>query len=399
MMNRITTYILSACFILACTISCTKENPDSPQNSGDAIRFVTSTQETTTKAEIIDGQEDFINKGKGENEDGGFSLDAWFVESSQSTNAIKYISDAWVWYFEDAIKENLGANRVWRFREKTANKQLTEYYWPNNGALNFFAYMPMTDELESNGITIENYTVGTGPVFTVTLPLANDDKTGNADNTQTPGQAWTEDKNATATNATLTQDNICEFIYAYTPGATSTEKRADAGDGTYGVDLKFVHPYSAIYVKLENSHRMTIHTIKFTDIFYKGTYTHYVANNTTIPSISNWSQTGSGDLLLHIGKAVPDDINYGVTFNGPNLVLPQQISDKARIEVNFTTPGTTQTTETRSALLKNSAVSEWKPGYAYTYSLNMGDNQEEVLFNVLVDKWKDVAYKNEIGVE
>lgn len=381
MMNRITTYILSACFILACTISCTKENPDSPQNSGDAIRFVTSTQETTTKAEIIDGQEDFINKGKGENEDGGFSLDAWFVESSQSTNAIKYISDAWVWYFEDAIKENLGANRVWRFRKKTDDKQLTDYYWPNNGALNFFAYMPMTDELLSNGVTIENYTVGTGPVFTVTLPLANEDKTN------------------AATNAPITQDNICEFIYAYTPDATSTEKRADAGDGTYGVDLKFVHPYSAIYVKLENSHRMTIHTIKFTDIFYKGTYTHYVTGNSTIPSISNWSLTERGDLLLHIGKAVPDDINYGVTFNGPNLVLPQQISGNAKIEVNFTTPGTTQTTETRSAVLKNSAVSEWKPGYAYTYSLNMGDNQEEVLFNVLVDKWKDVAYKNEIGVE
>lgn len=381
MAGKIVKYFLLTFLVGVCTLSCTKDSHTEEKQNGSAIRFVTATQDKTTKAELIDNS-NFVDKGKGVNEDGGFTLDAWHVESEQSTEAIKYINNAWIWYFEDAIKENLGANRIWRFREKTGNKQLIEYYWPQDGALNFFAYMPMVENLSSSGVSNISYSVAEGPKFTASLPLVHNSESG----------AGTSQAN------TLTQNNMSEFIYAYTEGATPVNKQADAGDGTYGVDLKFVHPYSAILLKLKRGFRMKLHSISFNNIFYSGTYTHNVTGNTTIPSIGNWKLTEKGNLVLNIEQSIPDDINYGVTFNGPNLVLPQIIGDEAKIEIKYTRAQNSNL-ETHVVALKNEDVQQWEPGKAYTYVFDLGDNAEEVLFKVIVEPWKKIDYKNQIDVE
>ena len=49
--------------------------------------------------------------------------------------------------------------------------------------------------------------------------------------------------------------------------------------------------------------------------------------------------------------------------------------------------------------IKSTDITEWVSGRKYTYILNLGDNKEEILFQVKVDPWDKIEYENEIEIE
>ena len=72
------------------------------------------------------------------------------------------------------------------------------------------------------------------------------------------------------------------------------------------------------------------------------------------------------------------------------------MTDNVVLEINFTRD---DITDTKSVTLKNSTQPKWEPGLIYTYTLKIGDPAEEILFNVAVEEWNVIEYKNEVGIE
>lgn len=347
-MRRICTYtILSV--ILSVAIACRKD--DQFSDAGNSIGF--SIEQTSTKGTFFSSDNDLMDPEKG---GGNFTVYA-YDEGKETA----YIADQRVWYFADDAR--------WRFWDAVSNN-VTHRFWPNSN-LDFFAFMPYSTDLDDAGVTIGTYSGQNGPSFSCTLPL--DDQSG-----------------------------LQEFIYAYSKGQNknSTGRNGDKGV----VQLRFVHPMAAVVIKLDQSYRMKINSISISGIYNSGTFRNafntldFDGNQNANFTYADWTPSGSKNktLTAEIGKEVPDEINYGSPVGGPYMVLPQNlegVSLKIEFERDDMDP------ETRSASIYSPDVPNWEPGKIYTYSLTMGDPLEEIMFNIYVDEWDVIGYRNDIGVE
>ena len=315
----------------------------------DVINLVVEDYSVSTKAHIINN-EDFKDESKG---GGSFSLSAWNYDKSTPANAQQYIEHELVWY-RAGDEGQVANNRLWRFKR---GDELVECYWPYNGVSDFLAYMPVHEKLDQVGISNIGYAPETGISYTANPPLSNN------------GEG-------------VTQENLREFLYAVAEDETPQNSAS-------GVGLEFQHPLTAIYFKVAKSYRMTINTIEISDLKNSGKF----SNNT-------WTFNDSQEMTLmtlQIDKKIPEDINYGVVFYGPVLVLPQELDDiklavvGTRSEKNDYKPA--------SVSLKTDNHVKWEPGKAYTYSLNLGEQNVEVLFDVTVQNWDEVNYKHNIDIE
>ena len=315
----------------------------------DVINLVVEDYSVSTKAHIINN-EDFKDESKG---GGSFSLSAWNYDKSTPANAQQYIEHELVWY-RAGDEGQVANNRLWRFKR---GDELVECYWPYNGVSDFLAYMPVHEKLDQVGISNIGYSPETGISYTANLPLLNN------------GEG-------------VTQENLREFLYAVAKNKTPQNSAS-------GVGLEFQHPLTAIYFKVAKSYRMTINTIEISYLKNSGKF----SNNT-------WTFNDSQEMTLmtlQIDKKIPEDINYGVVFYGPVLVLPQELDDiklavvGTRSEKNDYKPA--------SVSLKTDNHVKWEPGKAYTYSLNLGEQNVEVLFDVTVQNWDEVNYKHNIDIE
>lgn len=342
-------------------VSCSKENiiPDEPfvEQSGVPITFAMSNNEpSSTKAHIYTPS-NFV-----EHNTGGGNLSVYaYLHGTETV----YINNARVWYFADFLE--------WEFSEYATEDyavKLYNCYWPFNYSLDFFAYMPMYPDLSKTAVSNLSYSATNGPSFSCTLPLSEED-----------------------------QENITEFMYAYTtdksasnPGGT-TQVVNPNGNGMITVNavpLEFVHPFAVVYLKLKRGHRMTLHNVSFANIKYSGNYNH----------TEKWSfADATSTLSLDIEKQIPQDINYESVFAGPFIVMPQSL-DGVTLGVRGTRVNTNDTNLDVSGIaIKTADVPIWEAGKAYTYSLDLGDNEEEVLFEVMVEAWDKVNYKHVIDVE
>lgn len=335
------------CVLLAgfATWSCDKAS-GSDSAVQEVIKIVAEEYSVSTKAQIIDGS-NFKDESKG---GGRFSLSAWNYDPSDKNASQKYIHDELVWY--RAGDEGLvDANRLWRFKR---GDELVECYWPYNGVTDFLAYMPVKENLAQAGVSAVDYSPETGVTYTVALPLTN---AGDGVN----------------------QENLKEFLYA-----VSGDKTLQNSAG--GVGLEFQHPLSAIYLKIAKGFRMTINSITFSGLKNSGTFKNSI-----------WCYDDPKDMVLTIDKKIPDDINYGVIFSGPSLVLPQDL-DGVVIKVNVTR-GNDPAYDIGPVSLKKDGHDKWEPGKAYTYSLNLGDQTIEVLFDVAVQEWDEINHNHNLDVE
>ena len=315
----------------------------------DVINLVVEDYSVSTKAHIINN-EDFKDESKG---GGSFSLSAWNYDKSTPANAQQYIEHELVWY-RAGDEGQVANNRLWRFKR---GDELVECYWPYNGVSDFLAYMPVHEKLDQVGISNIGYSPETGISYTANLPLSNN------------GEG-------------VTQENLREFLYAVAEDETPQNSAS-------GVGLEFQHPLTAIYFKVAKSYRMTINTIEISYLKNSGKF----SNNT-------WTFNDSQEMTLmtlQIDKKIPEDINYGVVFYGPVLVLPQDLDD---INITVTGTRTAQNDYTMGPVpLKINSHGQWESGKAYTYSLNLGEQNVEVLFDVTVQNWDEVNYKHNIDIE
>lgn len=335
------------CVLLAgfATWSCDKAS-GSDGAGQEVIKIVAEEYSVSTKAQIIDSG-NFKDESKG---GGSFSLSAWNYELHDNTEpAQKYIHDELVWY-RSGDEGQVENNRLWRFKR---GDELVECYWPYNGVTDFLAYMPVKEKLSESGISGVDYSPQTGVSYTANLPLTN---VGDGVN----------------------QENLREFLYAVS-GEKTQQNSAN------GVGLAFQHPFSAIYLKISQSYRMTINSITFVGLKNSGTF-----NN------SQWEYGSSQDMRLTINKRIPEDINYGVIFSGPSLVLPQDL-DGISITVNVTRGNDTY--DIGPVQVKIDGHLKWEAGKVYIYSLDLGNQTIEVLFDVNVQEWGDVDYYHNLDVE
>ena len=311
-----------------------------PELSDEPIAFeVDGWQPMTESRTTLFGESNFFDETK---EGGNFTLYAHITGTDNT-----YISGTRVWCRP--------ADKQWFFR---SGEDLITYYWPNNGALNFFAYMPYKDYSGGKNHYVSNiqYSKANGQTFSCALPNTN----------------------GTVTNNIVTETDDVEFIYAY---AENLSKQ--------NVNLSFKHPFALIQFKLATgSYRMTVKEITLGGVDLQGTFS----------TLKNGSWTSSNDntgYTAYIYKRIPSDAaNYNTVFGGPFLMMPQSLDGVTLTLVAERTEGNTPIEKS-----VNLSGTSWQPGKIYTYTLLYGDNNEEIYYNVAVELWEIESYRNDVDVE
>ncbi len=337
------------------------------QESGHAISFSVSQSlsATVTKASLFEPKDlDVMNANH--SHEGNFRVMAY----NSKTGKRHFDNPEWVHFIYYPTNPQLSR---WHFWNGTS---VYTRYWTVTHALDFFAYMP--HDLAGSGMKLDI----DRKEINCNLPIDRPATEGNE-----------------AENSTAAQSAAKEFVYAYSPDYTYEK---DNGN----VDLNFIHPLSAIYFKLGEAHGNTvIHSVGLSGLHNTGTLN--VSENRTQAELEyfDWNiptRATRGDMTISINKTVGGSGSEGIQLNspigGPYLVMPQATATPASTEdiyitVSFTWNGTK--TDARAKL----GGDGWKPGYKYTYTLTLGDNEEDILANVHVVPWNEVEYKNNIEIE
>ena len=214
-----------------------------------------------------------------------------------------------------------GTASKWQFRDG-------KHYWPAEGSLDFFAYMPATKPDYIGAITyaVSGEPAVPAPQFTcAALPLSD------------TGQSSTK-----------------EFIYALQTGQSKAAK------GATGVALNFKHPLARITLQWSAADNtgITINSITFKNIKNNGTCT--IDGSTGNPS---WETSGSAADFT------------AAAMGGPFLVVPQTFTGgNVTIEVNATKEGDTET-------FTATVATAWAAGYSYTYSFTLNFKAKELIID------------------
>lgn len=359
--------MLYAILALLGAISCSKSE-DVGITQGEAIRVeVIGLSSPQSRANLLNSNDDIVEQGE-------FAISAYLANDNA-----EYFKDAWVYYF---VSDD--GNARWRFRDVLNQDYLIDFYWPD-GEVNFMAYMPRI--LTKCAATIDDlaYDVANGGArFNAALPSEINDRT----------EAEREAESAKH-----------EFVLA----THLNQSKSNGG----AVKLRFVHPFAAIKFRLHQSHRdLVIHSIMLHGLDQAGTFEYdgstyepYDGGNMGQSYITydNWQGSGSGDLTINLEKSVPEDVNYNSQIGGPYMVIPQMLQaggKDVKLSVRYTWNGST--VESSQFSISTAQVGAWQPGNIYTYTLDLGDNKEEILFKVLVEEWskgEDDGYENNYDVQ
>ena len=268
----------------------------------------------------------------------------------------------------------------WRFMDKKG--QYVNFYWPlGDETLDFFGHFPL--DPEEAAVSDVSFTYEDGPSFKFSLPLYSYDPSA--------------DRNADRVSSkTPNQDGLREFVYSYVRAQSKETQNADPANP--GIKMDFSHPFAAVSFHLGQSYRMTLHDITLTNIKYEGIYS--IDEGWPVDFTVD-GQTGKpkvGDLWIEVEKGIPTPINFNSPIGGPYLVAPQALDNESYLNVRYTRLD--GATETKSVALNAlDDTKKWEAGRHYVYTLGMGNNEEEILFQVKVEKWTVIDYKNEVDVE
>lgn len=338
---------------------------------------ITSAPVVGTKAHLYENLDSL--KKMPTNDEGGwygyggyFHVDAYYDKdgSASSATTSPFINSD-VIYFTD------GGD--WRFYEPPAGNQMEgtfhQYYWPvndDNYSIHFFAYAPRYKANNDQGHLYQKYVSVDNsvfpPSFSVTMPVNDAD-----------------------------HKDLVEFMYAYT--------NEQKGDGEM-VNLEFKHPFAAIYFTLKQAHRnLKIHTMWLRYVYTSGTYTKDNDGQWSVKYDEDGTGYDKGDnegeMVFQVNKVIPNDINFTGLIGGPYLVLPQTTAGRVKFYVHYTwdqnnDEDTNDENEDVTSCIDITNV--WQAGYKYTYNLDLGNSQEEILFYVDVTPW-DKLYEYTIPIE
>lgn len=267
-----------------------------------------------------------------------------------------YLSGTTTAFLEGTCYKYIGVFSDWRFYDLVGDNIL-HYYWPVAGSytgghdtrLDFVGYLPYdaADLVPDTGVTIGSYIAG-DPNFTVSMPEF------------------------------ASRDTQVEFLYAFTADQTR-----ETNSGT--VDMNFLHPFASVYFVLNTAPRGTvINSITLENIYKDGTFHHADTPQWSSPdNLGDYAVTG-------IDKRVPNQLNYRQTIGGPYFVMPQALDHQTaseydvRIVVGWTDKDSVSHTSTG---VIGSDSAKWLPGYAYSYSLTVGDRSDDGIVDVTVTAW------------
>ena len=308
---------------------------------------------TESRATIFENENDFLNDDPEAKGGGNFTMHAYLKETGAT-----FIGGARAWYF----------NNEWRFYDER-NNRFPAYYWPQNNSVDFFAYMPWSGSQRRKYITVGNYTQGTGLTINCTMQKTT----------------------------TLEDVDGQETIIAYTANKSKAHK---------SVNMHFVHPFASVSFELKQAHRnLTIEWIRFNNVYLTG-YTTLKETTDNSTQIS-WTPTGNTNTFtIDVNKIIPGDINFGAKIGGPYLVMPQSFSG-ATITIKYHWDNQKDKDDTITGdedgnpnndyyQITRSLSGNWLVGNKYNYVLNLGDNQEEILFKVEVEPWISTGGNNNI---
>lgn len=316
---------LAVLLMTAAAVSCSKEVTPEPDG---AIRLDPKVGEgyNDTKASI------FSDAELPETET--FHVDAFL--SDQSTVKPYFSSAAahlYIYNDQDQIDE-------WRFCDLSSGKPAWKnYYFPLEGTVDFFAYVPQ------GYVTVSKTT--NPPTFSAALP-----------------------------HLRAQTDVVKEFMYAYTP-AMSKESPT--------VPLSFEHPFAAIRFVVGQSHRdLKIQSMGFSGIVHSGTCILKKDNGRYLPS---WNlDTPEPEMLVDINKIIPGDINFGGPVGETYIVMPQELAG-VKFVINYKWNNNDNNNLNDEYNIEVALEGSWTAGKIYTYSLDLGNSAEEILFNVNVEQW------------
>lgn len=317
-------------------LSCTKSEQDNQPTEPMEMTFSTDLTVTTVPVKAdLYNNDNIISKDN----KGNFSVIA-YVSGSTTKHFEKTERVFYMYYQEDPSESR------WRFYDSSTNS-FYERYWPVERSLDFFAYMPY--DLADSHVTVDI----NNQTFTCELPT---DKSG--------------------------QDSTHEFVYAFATGQKSSSNKGK-------VNLEFTHPFSAINFTLGQAQGNTkIHSVGLTGIYNTGTFS---------VTSGSWSHpTDSTDMNISVEKTTGASGSEGIQTNshigGPYLVIPQT-TDNICLTVSYTWNG--KKTDASVPL----ETGNWLAGHMYTYKLQLGDNQADIISNVSVVPWTEINYKNNIDIE
>ena len=331
---------------------------------------------TNSRATIFETNQDIQNDKETGKGGGNFTLYAYLQKDNYT-----FIGGTRVWYF---VPDNAQVGS-WRCYD-TTNKNFVQYYWPQEGLVDFFAYMPWVNSTRNKNITMGSYDSETGQLISCQMQKST----------------------------SLEDIEGQETLVAYTKGKSKA-------DGTVG--MQFVHPFSAVYFELEQAHRnLEIRWIRFNNVYLKGTTRLNATTNESTQIL--WDTTNSipDKFKIDINQKIPDQINFGGMIGGPYLVMPQNLTknnndaaDDVTVTIEYYWDNADKDNEDdeiegdededkkndiyRITRTITSGVKEWIAGKKYTYVLHLGDNKEEILFKVKVEKWDAIAYDHIIDLE
>lgn len=282
---------------------------------------------------------------------GSFTCAAFSANSTTSYfdyTTVNWVTDAWV--FSDG-----------------------KHYWPATGSLDFFAYMPKSDNLPSY-ITNITYAVNANPAPEPYFICANLPMTYTS--------AYTDDKSVSHSAEGQTSD-LKEFIYAMAMGQNK------AGTGTNQpaagqVALTFQHPFARIKFQLAASHPdITINSITFKSLKTGGTCSF---NGST----STWSSLTPSDKTVDFVmtlKGTEASFNNNLASPkqiGPTiLMIPQAWAGAIEVEATWNDWGVSL----KHTLTTSVSSVTWQPGYSYTYTFTISETDLIVSSDKYTEQW------------
>ena len=248
-----------------------------------------------------------------------------------------------------------------------------KHYWPATGSLDFFAYMPKSDNLPSY-ITNITYAVNANPAPEPYFICANLPMTYTS--------AYTDDESVSHSAEGQTSD-LKEFIYALAVGQNK------AGTGTNQpaagqVALTFQHPFARINLQLAASHPdITINSITFKSLKSGGTCS-FNGSSSTWSSLTPSDKTVDFVMTLKEAESLFND-NTATKQIGPTfLMIPQEWAGAIEVNASWNDWGDTPVAHTVSTTIP--AIT-WLPGYSYTYTFTISTDDLTVDVTNFTEQW------------
>ena len=255
------------------------------------------------------------------------------LQTEGSFTAAVYTENTTTSYVNATTVNWNGSTSKWEFSDG-------KHYWPMTGNLDFFAYMPATkpDYISSITYAVTGEPAAPHPYFVC------------------------EDLPMTA----ATQSSLKEFVYALATGQNK------ASQGASGVTLTFAHPFARIKLKFSSTQEsLHLNSITFKNLKNNGTYTHS----------SGWTPSGDNtNLVLTLNSDYDADDEIG-TY----LMIPQAFAGE--IEVDATWKEWDETVDPDPNLTTTISPVTWEPGYSYTYTFTIAENDLKVNVEKYTEQW------------